>query len=190
MKIAIDCDSAAIELKKVLVEHLKEKQVDFTDLDYLKDHDVDYPDIGFNLAREIAAGNYDRGILLCGTVIANDDAPSAPKDQRDKRRGVAGEILMWKVAGAKAAMGGSLDEVVAVAQKAIDNTRSIGVGTDPCTIPAVGHPNFSIEDGKMELGIGHHGEPGMKVVPLQKAGEMAGTMVDVIILRPAVPVRR
>lgn len=115
------------------------------------------------------------------TVIANDDVPSAPKDQRDKRRGVAGEILMWKVAGAKAAMGGSLDEVVAVAQKAIDNTRSIGVGTDPCTIPAVGHPNFSIEDGKMELGIGHHGEPGMKVVPLQKAGEMARTMVDVII---------
>jgi ribose 5-phosphate isomerase RpiB len=55
MKIAIDCDSAAIELKKVLVEHLKEKQVDLTDLDYLKDHDVDYPDVGFNLAREIAA---------------------------------------------------------------------------------------------------------------------------------------
>jgi len=69
MKIAIDCDSAAIELKKVLVEHLKEKQIDLTDLDYLNDHDVDYPDIGFNLAREIAAGNYDRGILLCGTGL-------------------------------------------------------------------------------------------------------------------------
>lgn len=69
MKIAIDCDATAIELKKVLVEHLKEKQVDLTDLDYLKDHDVDYPDVGFNLAREIAAGNYDRGILLCGTGL-------------------------------------------------------------------------------------------------------------------------
>ena len=115
------------------------------------------------------------------TVIANDDVPSAPPDERDKRRGVAGEVLMWKIGGAKAAMGGTLDQVISVAQKAIDNTRSIGVGTDPCTIPAVGHPNFSIEEGKMELGIGHHGEPGMKVVPLQAASEMAGTMVDVIL---------
>lgn len=56
-------------------------------------------------------------------------------------------------------MGGSLDEVIAVAQKAIDNTRSVGIGTAPCTIPAVGHPNFQIEDGTMEVGIGHHGEP-------------------------------
>ncbi len=67
---------------------------------------------------------------------------------------------MWKVGGAKAAMGGSLDEVIAAAQKAIDNTRSIGIGLTPCTIPAVGKPNFSIKDGEMEVGIGHHGEPG------------------------------
>lgn len=115
------------------------------------------------------------------TVIANDDVPSAPKDKRQDRRGVAGEVLMWKVGGAKAAMGGTLDEVIAVAQKAIDNTRSIGVGTDPCTIPEVGHPNFSIEPGKMELGIGHHGEPGMKVVPLQTADGMAQTMLEVVL---------
>jgi len=115
------------------------------------------------------------------TVIANDDVPSAPEDKRQNRRGVAGEVLMWKVGGAKAAMGGTLDEVIAVAQKAIDNTRSIGVGTDPCTIPEVGHPNFSIEQGKMELGIGHHGEPGMKVVPLQTADEMAQTMLEVVL---------
>ena len=115
------------------------------------------------------------------TVIANDDVPSAPEDKRQNRRGVAGEVLMWKVGGAKAAMGGTLDEVIAVAQKAIDNTRSIGVGTDPCTIPEVGHSNFSIEQGKMELGIGHHGEPGMKVVPLQTADEMAQTMLEVVL---------
>ena len=115
------------------------------------------------------------------TVVANDDVPSAPKEKREDRRGVAGEVLMWKAGGAKAAMGASLDEVVACAQKAIDNTRSIGVGTDPCTIPEVGHPNFSIETGKMELGIGHHGEPGMKVVPLQTADEMAQTMLDVVL---------
>jgi len=122
----------------------------------------------------------DEGIEV-STVVANDDVPSAPADQRESRRGVAGEVLMWKVGGAKAALGGSLDEVIAAAQKAIDNTRSIGVGVSPCTIPAVGHPNFSIEPGMMELGIGHHGEPGIRVVPLQTAGEMARTMVEVIL---------
>lgn len=115
------------------------------------------------------------------TVIANDDVASAPPDKRQDRRGVAGEVLMWKVGGAKATAGGSLDEVITVAQKAIDNTRSVGIGLSPCTIVAVGHPNFSIEPGKMELGIGHHGEPGMKVVDLQSADEMAETMLDVIL---------
>ena len=88
------------------------------------------------------------------TVVANDDVASAPKDELAKRRGVAGEILMWKVGAARAAEGGSLDEVIAAAQKAIDNTRSIGIGLSPCTIVAVGHPNFQIKDGEMEVGIG------------------------------------
>lgn len=56
--------------------------------------------------------------------------------------------------------GASLEEVIEAAQKAIDNTRSVGIGLTPCTLPAVGHPNFEIEDGTMEVGIGHHGEPG------------------------------
>jgi phosphoenolpyruvate---glycerone phosphotransferase subunit DhaK len=106
------------------------------------------------------------------TVIANDDVASAPKGEPQKRRGVAGEVLMWKVGGAKAAQGGSLDEVIQVAQKAIDNTRSIGVGLTPCTIPAAGKPNFSIEPGKMEVGIGHHGEPGVSVSDLKTADEI------------------
>lgn len=115
------------------------------------------------------------------TVIANDDVPSAPKTEREKRRGVAGEVLMWKIGGAKAALGGKLDEVIAAAQKAIDNTRSIGIGLTPCTIPAVGKPNFSIEPGKMEVGIGHHGEPGIEVTALKTADEMAVMMLDVIL---------
>ncbi len=115
------------------------------------------------------------------TVIANDDVPSAPKAEREKRRGVAGEVIMWKIGGAKAALGGNLDEVIAAAQKAIDNTRSIGIGLTPCTIPAVGKPNFSIEPGKMEVGIGHHGEPGIEVTDLKTADEMAAMMVDVIL---------
>ena len=115
------------------------------------------------------------------TVVANDDVPSAPKSERAKRRGVAGEVLMWKVGGAKAALNGDLDAVIAAAQKAIDNTRSIGIGLTPCTIPAVGHPNFAIEPGKMEVGIGHHGEPGIRVEALASAREMAKMMLDVVL---------
>jgi phosphoenolpyruvate---glycerone phosphotransferase subunit DhaK len=114
-------------------------------------------------------------------VVANDDVPSAPAREADKRRGVAGEILMWKAGGARAAMGGNLDEVIAVAQKAIDNTRSMGVGLSACTIPEVGHPNFSIEPGKMEIGIGHHGEPGIEVTGLETASQVARRMSDVIL---------
>lgn len=122
----------------------------------------------------------DDGIIV-RTVVANDDVPSAPASERNKRRGVAGEVLMWKVGGAKAAMGANLDEVIAAAQKAIDNTRSIGIGLTPCTIPAVGKPNFKIEPGKMELGIGHHGEPGIKVIDLKTADEMASMSLDIVL---------
>jgi len=115
------------------------------------------------------------------TVVANDDVPSASNDALGKRRGVAGEILMWKVGGAKAAMGASLDEVITEAQKAIDNTRSMGIGLSSCTIPEVGHPNFTIDEGKMEVGIGHHGEPGLEVAPIETAAQMAKRMTDIIL---------
>ena len=115
------------------------------------------------------------------TVVANDDVPSAPRGEESKRRGVAGEVLMWKVGGARAALGGSLDEVIAAARKAIQNTRSIGIGLTPCTIPAVGKPNFTIEAGRMEVGIGHHGEAGIKVDKLRSANEMAQMMLEVIM---------
>lgn len=115
------------------------------------------------------------------TVVANDDVASASKEDRAKRRGVAGEILMWKVGGAKANQGATLDEVIAAAQKAIDNTSSVSVGLSPCTIPANGKPNFTIEDGTMEFGIGHHGEPGIKVEKLGTAAEMAQEMTRLVI---------
>lgn len=115
------------------------------------------------------------------TVVANDDVASAPKDQREKRRGVAGEVLMWKCGGAMAATGAELDEVIRVAQKAIDSTRSVGIGLTPCTLPAVGHPNFEIKPGTMEVGIGHHGEPGIEVCPLESAAGMAKRMTDIVL---------
>ena len=126
--------------------------------------------------------------LTVKTVVANDDVPSAPKSEPGKRRGVAGEVLMWKVGGARAAEGADLEQVIAAAQKAIDNTRSIGIGLSACTIPAVGKPNFSIEDGRMEVGIGHHGEPGVEVMAMRPAREMADLMLDHIL--PDLPFAR
>ncbi|NKJ09429.1 dihydroxyacetone kinase subunit DhaK [Rhizobium sp. SG741] len=115
------------------------------------------------------------------TVVANDDVCSAPPEEREKRRGVAGEIFMWKIGGAKAATGASLEEVRVAAQKAIDSCRSVGIGLGPCTLPAVGHPNFQIEPGTMEVGIGHHGEPGVRVEPLKTAAEIAETMCQIVL---------
>ncbi|NJK84714.1 MAG: dihydroxyacetone kinase [Bacteroidales bacterium] len=119
--------------------------------------------------------------IMVKTVVANEDVPSAPKNEFEKRRGVAGEILMWKVGGAKAAMGANLDDVIAVAQKAINHTRSMGIGLSPCTIPEVGHPNFNIDRGKMEVGIGHHGEPGIEVTDLESAAGMAKRISNVLL---------
>jgi dihydroxyacetone kinase-like protein len=133
--------------------------------------------LNVKLARQLAAME---GIEV-KTVVANDDVASAPKEEAGKRRGVAGEVLMWKVGGAKATRGSSLDDVIRVAQKAIDNTRSIGVGLTPCTIPAVGKPNFVIEPGKMEVGIGHHGEPGVAVTDLGTADEIATLALEPIL---------
>ncbi len=136
---------------------------------------------GDNMNVSMAMDEAEDEDIVVKKVVANDDVPSAPKGQEEKRRGVAGEILMWKVGGAKAAMGASLDEVIAVAQKAIDNTRSMGIGLAPCSIPEVGHPNFTIEDGKMEVGIGHHGEPGIEVCDLEPSAKIAERLCNVIL---------
>ena len=80
------------------------------------------------------------------------------------------------------------DEVIAEAQKAIDNTRSMGIGLSPCTIPEKGSPNFTIEPGKMEVGIGHHGEPGLEICDLETSAQMARRMTDIIL--PDLPFNR
>ena len=136
---------------------------------------------GDNMNVKMAVRMAEKQGIRVRTVAANDDVASAPKEQREKRRGVAGEILMWKAAGAKAAQGADLDSVIRIAQKAIDNTRSVGVGLKPCTLPAIGHSGFDIAEGTMELGIGHHGEPGVAVVPMETADKLAGKMLDIIL---------
>ncbi|WP_339178789.1 dihydroxyacetone kinase subunit DhaK [Oceanobacillus sp. FSL W7-1293] len=114
-------------------------------------------------------------------VTAKDDIASSLKETSHRRHGIAGGVYMWKVGGAKAALGGTLDEVIAVAQKAADNTRSICVGLSSCTIPAAGTPNFEIEEGMMEFGIGHHGESGVRVEKLKSAAEIASMMTDALL---------
>jgi len=104
---------------------------------------------GDNMNVKMAKAEAEDDDIVVKSVVANDDVPSAPASERNKRRGVAGEILMWKVGGAKAAMGANLDE--------------------------------QIEPGKMELGIGHHGEPGIKVGDLKTADEMAEMCLDTIL---------
>ncbi len=143
---------------------------------------------GDNMNVKLAIEQAEEAGIRVKTVVANDDVPSAPAAERGKRRGVAGEVLMWKAAGARAALGGDLDAVIAAAQKAITNTRSIGIGLTPCTIPAVGHPNFAIAPGTMEVGIGHHGEPGIRVEDLTSAREMARRMVEVVL--PDLPFKK
>ena len=142
---------------------------------------------GDNMNVKMAARMVAKDGIDVATVVANDDVCSAPITEREKRRGVAGEIFMWKIGGAKAASGASLSEVQAAAQKAIDACRSVGVGLGPCTLPAVGHPNFAIEPGTMEVGIGHHGEPGMRVEPLKDANGVADDMVQIVMDDHALP---
>ena len=136
---------------------------------------------GDNMNVKLAQKMVEKDGIEVLTVVANDDVCSAAPSERGKRRGVAGEIFMWKIGGAKAASGASLAEVRATAQRAIDNCRSVGVGLAPCTLPAVGHPNFSIEPGKMEVGIGHHGEPGTMVAELRPANSVADEMTKLVL---------
>lgn len=129
------------------------------------------------MAAQMAAAH---GITV-QTVVANDDVASAPRGEEARRRGVAGEILMWKVAGARAEAGASLGEVIAAARHAMANTRSMGIGLSACVIPAAGKAHFQIEHGSMEVGIGHHGEPGVAVQRTATAAGMAELLLGSLL---------
>ncbi|VTU25011.1 PTS-dependent dihydroxyacetone kinase, dihydroxyacetone-binding subunit DhaK [Variovorax sp. PBS-H4] len=107
-----------------------------------------------------------------------DDVASAPPEQREKRRGVAGLVFVYKVAGARAAAGGSLAEVTAAATKAAGAVRSIGVALTPCIVPESGKPSFEIADDEVEFGMGIHGEPGIWRGKLRSADALADEMLD------------
>ncbi|TET46609.1 MAG: dihydroxyacetone kinase subunit DhaK [Dehalococcoidia bacterium] len=113
--------------------------------------------------------------------IAKDDVASAPRSEKDHRRGVAGIFFAYKLAGAKADTMANLEEVKATADQVIEETCSIGVALSPCTIPAAGKPTFTIAEDEMELGMGIHGEPGLERTKLKKADEIADMMAEKVI---------
>jgi len=133
--------------------------------------------MNFGMAADMAR---DEGIEV-KQVVANDDVGSAPKEERENRRGVAGEVVVWKMAGAKAASGASLEEVKEAAEKANFNSRSMGVAHSPCTVPAAGEPTFTLEEDEMEIGVGHHGEPGVEKTEMKTADETTEILAEKVI---------
>ncbi|MEA3400755.1 MAG: dihydroxyacetone kinase subunit DhaK [Armatimonadota bacterium] len=115
------------------------------------------------------------------TSLVKDDVVSAPVAEMDKRRAVAGLFFAYKIAGARAEEGASLQEVKEAADEAIFNTRSMGVALTPCTIPAAGEPTFEIGEDEMELGMGIHGEPGLRRGEIRPADEVVDEMVATIL---------
>jgi dihydroxyacetone kinase len=133
--------------------------------------------MNFEMAAEMAAVD-DIPVKLS---IAADDVASAPPAEKNRRRGIAGIFFAYKIAGAKADTMANLDAVKATADKVIEQTCTIGVALSPCTIPAVGKPNFIIADDEMEIGMGIHGEPGIERTKLKTADEVAAIMAGKVI---------
>ena len=119
--------------------------------------------------------------IVTKTVLVKDDVASAPKENADRRRGVAGMVYAFKIAGAAADEGRDLDGVAAAAQKALDHTRTMGIALSPCIVPEVGKPTFAIADDEIEIGMGIHGEPGIEVRKMMTADEIAELIVEKIL---------
>jgi phosphoenolpyruvate---glycerone phosphotransferase subunit DhaK len=133
--------------------------------------------MNFDMAAEMA----DLDGIHVEQVVAADDIASAPKGEENRRRGVAGIFYLFKISGARADEMASLDEVKRIALKVRANVRTMGVALSSCTIPEVGKPNFDIKEGEMEIGMGIHGEPGVRRGALKKADQIVDEMLDEIL---------
>lgn len=133
---------------------------------------------GDNMNFDMACENADFEDIKTAQIRVKDDVASAEFEKRDTRRGVAGLIFAYKIAGAAADLGWELEEVVRVTQKALENIRSMGIAMSPCIVPDVGKPTFSVEEGKMEIGMGIHGEQGIDVCDMMSAKDVVKLMFD------------
>ena len=134
--------------------------------------------MNFEMAAEMAA---DLDEIEVRQVVTNDDVAVKDSLYTVGRRGVAGTVFVHKIAGALAETGASLDQVQEMAQRVIDNVRTMGAAIAPCTVPAAGTPGFTLAEDEMEVGIGIHGEPGTHRETMRTADETAGMLLEQIL---------
>lgn len=133
--------------------------------------------MNFEMAKDLA----EMEDIKMDYVIVNDDVAVENSTFTAGRRGIAGTVFVHKIAGAKAESGANLKEVKEVAQKVIENVRSMGMALTSCIVPAAGKPNFTLEENEMEIGMGIHGEPGIHKEKMQTANEIAEQLVNKIL---------
>ncbi len=134
----------------------------------------------FDMAAQMADFEYD---IRVKSVVAGEDvaSPAALPGEPNRRRGVAGIFFVYKCAGAAASAGLQLDDVKRVAEKACANVRTLGVALSSCTVPKVGRPSFEIAGDEMEVGMGIHGEPGIRRGKLLSADEIVDEMAEAVL---------
>ena len=130
--------------------------------------------MNFEMAKEMSGAGIE-------TVITNDDVAVDNSTYTTGRRGVAGTMIVEKIVGAAAENGVKLDALKALGDRVNNATRSMGVALSSCCVPAAGKPTFELGDDEMEVGVGIHGEPGRRRVPLKSADAIAQEMVDAIV---------
>lgn len=133
--------------------------------------------MNFQLAGEMA----EMDNILVDSVVVKDDVAVPDSTFSAGRRGIAGTVFVHKIAGAAAKRDFPLSEVKRAAQKAVDNVRSMGMAMTPCILPAVGKPGFELGANEMELGMGIHGEPGIRREPMVTAAELARKLLEPIL---------
>ena len=133
--------------------------------------------MNFEMACEIVSSE---GIKT-KTVIVADDIASASNEEKSKRRGIAGMIFVFKVAGSIAETGASLEKTFNTASSANNNIRTLGVALSPCILPEAGKPTFEIKDDEIEIGMGIHGEPGIKREKLRSADQLSDDLCKRIL---------
>jgi dihydroxyacetone kinase-like protein len=134
--------------------------------------------MNFEMAAEMAAAENDVEVAV---VVTNDDVAVQDSTYTAGRRGVGGTVLVEKIAGAAAEEGRKLSEVADLAGRVNANARSMGMALTSCTVPAAGKPTFDLPDNEMEIGIGIHGEPGRRRVPMAPAREVAEQLIEPIL---------
>lgn len=132
--------------------------------------------MNFEMAAEMAE---EEGISV-EKVIVNDDVAVEDSTWTTGRRGIAGTILVHKIAGACAESGADLQEVKSVALKVIENVRTMGMAIAPCTVPAAGKPSFELAEDEVEIGMGIHGEPGTHREKIKSVDETVDILLDKI----------